>query len=62
MDRKFSNAMDKLSVTDMPVSDISASLGFDDQLSFSKAFKIHSGCSPTDFRKRYQKSSKKDES
>ncbi len=60
MDRKFSNAMDKLSLTDMPVSDISASLGFDDQLSFSKAFKIHSGCSPTEFRKRHQKTSKKD--
>ena len=51
MDLKFSKAAGMLISTDMPVAAISSSLGFEDQLSFSKAFKKHFGVSPTDFRK-----------
>ena len=47
---KLSKAAYFLTVTEMPVSSISVSLGFDDPLAFSKAFRKYSGCSPTKYR------------
>ena len=52
MKLKLSKASQMLVSTDLAVADIAASLGFDDQLSFSRYFRKHQGCSPTEYRKR----------
>jgi AraC-like DNA-binding protein len=52
MQLKLSKAARMLSSTALPVSAISASLGFEDQLSFSRYFRRHMGCAPTEYRKR----------
>ena len=48
---KLSRAANLLITTEMPISAISASLGFEDQMSFSKSFKKQYGCSPMSYRK-----------
>ncbi len=47
------NAKSLLSGTDMPVTDISEALGFEDPLYFSRVFKKNVGVSPRDYRKKY---------
>ena len=47
------NAKSLLSGTDMPITDISEALGFDDPLYFSRVFKKSVGVSPRDYRKNY---------
>lgn len=44
------------SKTDIPVSDIALSSGFDDLAYFSKAFKKRFGMSPTEYKNKYGKS------
>lgn len=56
MDLKLKKACRLLTTTELPVSVISSSLGFEDQLTFSKVFKKEYQISPT----RYRKSSKDD--
>lgn len=51
MQLKMSKAAYLLSTMDMPISAIAASLGFDDQLTFSKAFKQYYGSSPSEYRR-----------
>ncbi len=40
-----------LTHTDLPIADIAAAAGFQDPDYFTKVFRKHIGCSPTDFRK-----------
>ena len=47
---KIENACEMLSNTDMHISKISQSIGYEDQLSFSRIFKIKTGLSPTQWR------------
>jgi AraC-like DNA-binding protein len=49
----ITNAKSLLSGTDMPITDISESLGFDDPLYFSRFFKKRTGISPREYRKKY---------
>ena len=51
--KRMENAKSLLSGTDMSVSDISESLGFDDPLYFSRVFKKNTGISPREYRKKY---------
>ena len=51
MKLKLDRAEKMLRSTDMPIALISASLGFEDQHTFSKVFKKEHGVSPTEFRK-----------
>ncbi len=50
LDLKMNKATQLLSTTDMPINIISSSVGYDDQLSFSKAFHERYGKSPSQFR------------
>ncbi len=50
-DLKINKAKNMLATTDLPVLLISASLGFPDQLSFSRTFKGKVGVSPTMYRR-----------
>ena len=52
---KLDKAKNLLSSTDLPVVMIAASLGFPDQLSFSRAFKGKVGMPPTAYRKSSRK-------
>lgn len=52
MGLKMSKAVNLLTTTEMPISSISISLGFEDQLAFSKSFKKYYGCPPTEYRKK----------
>lgn len=47
------NAKSLLSGTDMLITDISESLGFEDPLYFSRVFKKNAGVSPREYRKKY---------
>ena len=47
---KVENACEMLSNTDMHISKIAQSIGYEDQLSFSRIFKIKTGLSPTEWR------------
>lgn len=47
---KFKKAARLLATTQLPVSIISNSLGFEDQLAFSRTFKKFYNVSPTDYR------------
>ena len=47
------NAKSLLSGTDMPITDISESLGFEDPLYFSRVFKKNAGMSPREYRKKF---------
>ena len=51
MDRKLERSARMLKETDLPVSLIASSLGFEDQHAFSKTFKKFRGCSPMEYRK-----------
>lgn len=50
MDLKLKKACRLLTTTEFPVSTISSSLGFDDQMAFSKTFKKEYGKSPSAYR------------
>ena len=50
MDLKLKKACRLLTTTELPVSTISSSLGFDDQMAFSKTFKKEYGKSPSAYR------------
>lgn len=52
MDLKLKKARRLLTTTELSVSVIASSLGFDDQLAFSKVFKKESSVSPTEYRKQ----------
>lgn len=52
MDLKLKKACRLLTTTDLPVSTISSSLGFDDQMAFSKTFKKEYGVSPSVYRRK----------
>ena len=49
-ERKLSVSKDLLSSTDLSIAEISALVGFDDPLYFSRAFKSYVGVSPSDWR------------
>lgn len=49
---KLNHACELLQNTDMPICDIARSVGYDDQLAFSKLFKKKKGMSPKAFRQR----------
>ena len=51
MELKLQKSVQMLLETDVSVALIAASLGFEDQHAFSKAFKKYRGVSPTDYRK-----------
>lgn len=53
-DKLIEKAKEKLSVTDLSVSEISYGLGFKHLQSFSKLFKTKTNQSPLDFRKSFQ--------
>lgn len=48
---KLARAKTMLRSTDLPVALIAASLGFEDQHAFSRAFKKELGVSPTEYRR-----------
>ncbi len=50
--RKIKMAKSWLLSTRMAINEIAFKLGYPDVYSFSKSFKIHSGCSPQQFRKQ----------
>lgn len=52
MDLKLKKARRLLTTTELSVSVISSSLGFDDQLAFSKIFKKELAVSPSEYRKQ----------
>jgi AraC-like DNA-binding protein len=54
MRRRMDTARQLLEGTDMPVKRIAASVGFADQLYFSRQFKRHTGVSPVAYRKERQ--------
>lgn len=53
MNRKFKKACGLLTFTDLPISMISSSLGFEDQFAFSKLFKKQYQQSPSEYRKMH---------
>ncbi len=54
IDQKLKKASRLLATTDHPINIIANSLGFDDQLAFSKLFKSYYTISPTEYRKTYK--------
>lgn len=52
LDLKLEKAASMLSDTDIPVSLIAETLGFDDPHAFSRQFKLHRGISPMEHRKQ----------
>ena len=50
---KLKKAQALLKTTDLPISVIADSLGFDDQLAFSKIFKKEYSISPSEYRKTW---------
>ena len=52
---KLTKACDLLAQTDLPVSMVSASMSYPDQLAFSKAFHKAYEVSPTEYRRQQQK-------
>ena len=59
LDLKLEKAASMLSETDIPVSLIAETLGFDDPHAFSRQFKLHKGMSPTACRKHASEKLKK---
>ena len=51
LDLKLKKACRLLTTTELPVSVISGSLGFDDQLAFSRIFRKNLSVSPSEYRK-----------
>ena len=54
---RMNNAISLLETTDYNVTEISAIVGYDNALYFSRLFKKHKGVSPTDYRTLFQKKS-----
>ena len=52
---RMNNAISLLETTDFNVAEISAIIGYDNALYFSRLFKKHKGVSPTEYRKLFQK-------
>lgn len=52
MECRMYAAQGLLTTTDMPISNVAASVGYGDQLAFSKAFRQWAGMSPSDYRKK----------
>ncbi|MDO4173478.1 MAG: AraC family transcriptional regulator [Eubacteriales bacterium] len=48
---RLSRAMEQLTITDLPVGAIASMCGYRDPLVFSKAFKLKTGLTPTQYRK-----------
>jgi AraC-like DNA-binding protein len=53
-DMRFKTARDRLRSTDEPITDIAASVGFDDPAHFTRMFRRMGGISPTRFRRGAQ--------
>ncbi len=51
---RMEKAKSLLETTQMPISSISGSVGYEDPLAFSRIFKRYSGLSPTDYREKYK--------
>ena len=49
--RRFRAAMRMLATTDMPIKQIASALGYHHTSSFIRAFELHTGVSPTEYRK-----------
>ena len=54
---RMNNAISLLETTDYNVAEISAIIGYDNALYFSRLFKKHKGVSPSEYRKLLQKKS-----
>ena len=52
---RMNNAISLLETTDYNVTEISAIIGYDNPLYFSRLFKKHKGVSPSEYRKLLQK-------
>ena len=52
---RMKKAAELLEISEYRVSEISVSVGYEDQLAFSKTFKSHFGTSPTEYRKLHRK-------
>ena len=52
LDYRMTRAKTLLTAADVTVGEVAASVGYDDPLAFSKAFKKHVGLSPTAYRQR----------
>ena len=52
MDLKLKKACRLLTTTTLPIAMISGSLGFDDQLAFSRIFRKEYGEAPSEYRKK----------
>ncbi len=53
---KIMNARELLMETDMPITDIAYSCGYQNPFAFSRAFKKEMNCTPRDYRKKYRHS------
>ena len=45
-----------LAHTDLPITDLAETLGFEETTNFTKFFKRETGCTPTEFRRRHSDS------
>lgn len=55
MDFRLAKAARLLKETDLPISEISAEVGFSQQSYFGKCFKVKVGCSPSEYRLKIQR-------
>lgn len=53
-DLRMTKACRLLRNADLRIADVSRSVGYSDQLQFSKVFKTHTGFSPREYRRKYQ--------
>jgi two-component system response regulator YesN len=49
--QRFQTAMRMLATTDMPIKQIASALGYHHTSSFIRAFELHTGVSPSEYRK-----------
>lgn len=52
---RLANACSYLSHTDLPIADISRSVGYEDVFYFSRLFRQKKGCTPSQYRKEHRK-------
>jgi AraC family transcriptional regulator, positive regulator of tynA and feaB len=52
--RRLARARADVTDSDRPISNIAQRWGFADTSHFSRTFKAHYGCSPTDYRNSYR--------
>lgn len=57
---RMNNAVSLLETTDYNVAEISAIIGYDNALYFSRLFKKHKGVSPSEYRRLFQKKNSPD--